>query len=197
MVAQYVDPEVSRSKFDREIAEYRELEEEYRTRGWLLLSAEFPHVLIALASPKLRPPAIVTGVAFDYTNYDAQPPSVRLVNPFTGEPYAHKDLPTQLLQPVQGDPVPGMPNGARLVLQQPLMQAHAPDDIPFLCLAGVREYHEHPGHTGDSWELHRPSGAGRLIRLLDVIHRYGVQPISGYSVQLQPVVGFEVTQVMP
>jgi len=49
--------------------------------------AEYPRVLVLLASPKLTPSAIVTGVLFDYTNYDASPPSVRLVHPFTAEPY--------------------------------------------------------------------------------------------------------------
>ncbi len=65
-----------------------------------------------------------------------------------------------------------------------LMQGYGPDDIPFLCIAGVREYHEHPAHTGDSWQLHRAQGAGRLVRLLDVISRYGVQSIAGYAVSL-------------
>jgi len=78
-----------------------------------------------------------------------------------------------------------------MVAQQPLMQWYGPDDTPFLCVAGVREYHDHPGHSGDAWELHRKSGAGRLVRLLDAITRYGVQPISDYQVTLVPqVVGF-------
>jgi hypothetical protein len=89
--------------------------------------------------------------------------------------------------------MPGLPEGARLpvVAVQPLMQFHSPDDIPFLCLAGVREYHEHPGHTGDMWELHRPTGAGRLVRLLEIIYKYGIQSINGYGVQLIPQISFQ------
>ena len=204
--AQFVDPRVSRKKFDREIAEYRQIELDYRRQGWLLIRAEYPSVLVVLAAPQLRPPAIVTGVAFDYTNYDARPPSVRLVDPFTAEPYKAKDLPTHLKRSVEsGSPLnPGLqlPPGAqaRLVIQQliqqPLMQWYGPDDIPFLCIAGVREYHDHPGHSGDAWELHRHYGAGRLVRLLGTITKYGVQPISDYQIVVQPrVAGFVQREV--
>jgi hypothetical protein len=81
---QYTDPSVSRLKFEREIAEYRSLGGQYRSLGWLLVEAEFPRVLVALAAAKLNPAPVVMGVAFDYTNYDAAPPSVKIVNPFTG-----------------------------------------------------------------------------------------------------------------
>ena len=73
---------------------------------------------------------------------------------------------------------------------QPYMQAHHPDEIPFLCLAGVREYHDHPAHSGDVWELHRRGGAGRLVRLLEIVDRYGLSPIAGLNVQLVPQVSF-------
>lgn len=194
---QFVDPQVSRAKFDREIAEYKQLEHDYRRRGWLLVKAEFPSVLVVLAAPQLTPPAIVTGVAFDYANYDMQPPSVRLVDPFTEQPYRAKDLPTHLKRSVEtgAPPIPGLqfPLGAQaqFIAQQPLMQWYGPDDTPFLCMAGVREYHNHPGHSGDAWELHRRSGAGRLVRLLETIAKYGIQPISQYQISLQPrITGF-------
>ena len=70
------------------------------------------------------------------------------------------------------------------------MQALAPDDVPFLCLPGVREYHEHPAHAGDAWELHRANGAGRLVRLLEVITKYGIEPIGGFKVQMIPQISF-------
>lgn len=195
---QFVDPAVSTAKFDREIEEFRNLEDDYRRKGWFLLRAQFPSVVVMLAAAQLRPPAIVSAICFDYTNYDAQPPSVRLANPFTLEPFRAKDLPTVLNRRIEGPEVaiPGMPEGARARAMQiqPLMQSHSPDDLPFLCIAGVREYHEHPAHTGDSWELHRASGAGRLARLLETVHRYGVAPLTGYSVQLIPQIGFETLE---
>jgi hypothetical protein len=137
----------------------------------------------------------VTGVAFDFTNYDFEPPSVHLVNPFTAIPYRFGELPTALHQgaPAMDVPLPGMPAGAQLSLSpvQPLMQATSPNEVPFLCIPGVKEYHEHPGHTGNAWELHRAGGAGRMLRILDVIHKYGVQPITGFSVSLIPQVGLQ------
>jgi hypothetical protein len=199
VVSQFVDPSVSESKFEAEVEDYRRLDSEFRSRGWFLLEAKFPIVQVLLAAPQLKPAAIVTAVRFDYSNYDAEPPSVRLVDPFSGEPYLAKDLPTSLNRSVgmkQALAIPGFPGGAvRLNQLQPLMQAAAPDDVPFLCIAGVREYHGHPAHSGDSWELHRSSGAGRLVRLLDVINRYGVEPIRAYNVQLVPqVAGFNAPE---
>src|SRR5712691_11402967 len=136
MVAQYVDPAVSRMKFDREVAEFRQLATEYRRRGWFLLEADYPRIVVLLAVPQLTPPAILTGVTFDYTNYDAEPPSVRLVNPFTLEPYLAKDLPTRLDRDVGSAlniALPfGLPPGAKLQQLQPLMQWYSPDDVPFL-----------------------------------------------------------------
>lgn len=202
MLQQYTDPSVSRKKFDREITEFHRLGEDYRRRGWFLVHAEYPQALVVLASPKLTPSAIVTGVSFDYTNYDAAPPSVRMVNAFTGEPYKASDLPTQLMRalPQHQLQLPGLPEGApALALQtaQPLMQAVSKDEIPFLCLAGVREYHDHPAHSGDVWELHRTTGAGRLVRILEIISRYGLEPIQNYAVQLVPQIGFNLSPPQP
>ncbi len=196
-MAQYVDARVSRRKFGREIREFRARAVDYRARGWFLVDASFPKCVIVMAAAQITPPAIVTGVAFDYTNYDAIPPSVQLVNPFTFEPYLAKDLPIRLDRDMTPENAaiqlpPGMPQPKFL---QPYMQWQSPDEIPFLCIAGVREYHEHPAHSGDAWELHRASGAGRLIRLLTIISRYGPEAVSQYQSQVQllaRVVGFQV-----
>ena len=79
---------------------------------------------------------------------------------------------------------------ARLVEPQPLLQAYGADDIPFLCIAGVREYHEHPAHSGDHWLSHRTSGAGYLVRLVQVISKYGLETIDGFEVQMAPKILF-------
>jgi hypothetical protein len=189
---QVVDPAVSLRKFEREVAEYRSLEDEYRSRGWILVKADFPEVLVLLAAPRLKPTPVVTGVRLDYSDYDLRPPSVKLVDPFTGDPYKAGALPTHMLRAVEqeapfvgGFPGVVLPPGAqaKFIARQPLMQAYGPDEEPFLCLAGVREYHDHPGHSGDAWELHRPQGAGRLVRLLGIVAKYGVDPISDYQVE--------------
>ena len=214
---QFADPAVSRRKFDREIAEFRSRAFEYGRRGWLLAEAEFPHALVILTTPKTQPIMILCGVWFDYSNYDAVPPSVRLVHPLTREPYKWSEVPTRLPRmpalpkaPAPGgggaQPLPpgvtqalaqalaqGVPQGVaqvQLVEQQQLMQAYGNDDIPFLCIAGVREYHENPAHSGDHWASHRTSGAGRLVRLVDIISKYGLETINGFNVQMIPKIHF-------
>ncbi|MDE0626340.1 MAG: hypothetical protein OXH99_08080 [Bryobacterales bacterium] len=189
-----MDPAVSQRKFDREIAEFRSQANEYGRRGWFLAEAEFPCALVILATAKTQPISIMCGVWFDYSNYDAAPPSVRLVHPLTREPYRWSELPTRLPKsvppPDAGQAAQPMPPGIVLAVQQPYMQAHGDDDVPFLCVAGVREYHEHPAHSGDHWESHRPLGAGRLVRLVAVISKYGLETINGFEVQMQPMIRF-------
>lgn len=188
-LAQVVDPAVSREKFDAEVAEFRRNAELHRRRGWWLVEAEFPSVLVVMAAPQLRPAAVVCGVRVDFTNYDLEPPSVVLVDPFTGEPYRAAALPVSLprRRPTQIQ----IPGGPLLESQEVvhLMQASDPQEIPFLCIPGVREYHAHPAHTGDPWLAHRGQGEGTLFAILNTIHTYGVQPIAGYGIGLQ-VMGF-------
>lgn len=175
-----------------------------RTRGVLLLEATAPTVLVAFAVPQIQPPGILVAVKFDYTDYDLQPPSAMFVNPFTGERLQTEQLHTQMLRgieqplvPIPGAPEiapgPGVPDQPRLLLHQPLIMAHE-GGWPFLCLPGVREYHNHPGHSGDPWELHRPAGAGNLVRLVETICKYAVEPIIEWGVRLVPQVGFNVGQ---
>ena len=196
MAEQYVDPAVSQAKFAREIADYRSFEADYRARGWFMVKVDWPAVIVVLASKKTTPPAIVTAVQFDYTNYDAEPPSVRLIDPFSGRLLLSKELPTRLPRMIPGPELPmPLPGGGKAQLNhaQDLMQAHSPDELPFLCVPGVKEYHDHPGHSGDPWEIHRSAGEGRLVRLLDVISKYGLDPIKGFHVNLAPQVVFAVT----
>jgi hypothetical protein len=197
MVDQFVDPTVSRTKFDAEMAQFLYLRQEYEGRGWFLVDAAFPLVFVVLVAPKIDPPAIAYGVIFDYSNYDSRPPSVIFVNPFTREPRLYKEFPPHMrlnrsTPGVPQFPAPGMLGNIQISLPQALLQAFDEEEVPFLCIPGVLEYHEHPAHIGDSWELHRTAGAGRLVRLLDVITQYGVDPIRGYTVNLVPQVGLDV-----
>lgn len=181
-VEQFVDPAVSRAKFDAEIAEFRALEPEHRRRGLILLRAEFPTVVVGLVAAHLRPMPLVAGVSLDYTNFDAVPPSVQFVDPLTEEPYPLKAMPLNLMQfrPELVAAVAAAPivDGVPQVPFANLLQAETPDAIPFLCIAGVREYHAHPAHTGDAWELHRAAGAGKLYRLIEIIYNLGIKTIA-------------------
>jgi hypothetical protein len=193
-----VDPAVSRAKFERELAEYRKLEDDQIRRGWWMLRAEYPEVFVVFANPVLRPPAVIFGALLDFTNYDLWAPSVKLVDPFTREPYKAKELPTFLRRRTVHQAPPELAammqqqgaEPAELVREDPLMQWHSPDEVPFLCLPGIREYHEHPAHSGDSWLLHRDRGEGKLYFILEKLYKYGVQPITTYNIQMRPVIGF-------
>lgn len=192
---QLVDPEVSRAKFARELDQYNILANVHRQRGWWLLTADFPEVFVVFATPRTKPPLVVFGAILDFTNYDLWAPSVRLVNPFTRQPYTARTLPPiawlQRRAPIAGgrprpEVLPHAGDTDSVVQIDRLMQAYGDDEIPFLCIPGVREYHENPGHTGDDWLLHRGQGEGRLFFLLEQLYRYGVEPIRGFDIQMVP-----------
>jgi hypothetical protein len=190
-VFQFVDPLVSRMKFAREVENFRKMEREYIERGWWLVRSEWPNVTVIMGVRQLRPPAVLCGVTLDFTNFDYWPPSVRLVDPFTLVPYKKKELPTELPRRVQAQLPEGvvLPPGLLPMISQPLMQAFGEEEIPFLCLRGTREYHQNPGHTGDTWFLHRRLRApGSLYSILNVIYTYGVQPLLSYNLNFS--VGF-------
>lgn len=171
MTGQVVDPAVSRAKFDREVEQFRRLEGMHRARGWWLMSAEFPVVQVAFATPNCRPVSIAVCVRIDFTNYDLWAPSVVFVDPFTSRPLALEEV--------------GLPFGRMLPdgTVQPMLQGH-PGRPAFLCLPGVREYHEHPAHDGDSWLLHRGKGEGGLFFLVDKISTYGSETVNSFQVQM-------------
>ncbi|MET0399068.1 MAG: putative metal-binding protein [Longimicrobiaceae bacterium] len=203
-----VDPAVSRAKFDRQVADYRSMEREYLRRGWMMVRAEFPEVAVVFAAPHLQPRGVLFGVVVDFTNYDLWAPSVRFVDPFTLEPLRIQEMaghpilkrprpsiPVNVVQAAVGDVHPGgaaaMPvhpggPGVQVHFQAPpqnLLLSHE-DGKPFLCVAGVREYHEHPFHSNDPWLAHRMTGAGSLYHILNVIYRHGVVPLHSWDYQV-------------
>lgn len=184
---QTVDPEVSRAKFARELAAYRIVEAAYRRKGWFLLDAEFPEMFVVFGATKLRPPPIVAAVVLDFTDYDLRPPSVRFVDPFTREPIPLKSLSIQMLRRPGGLSAQAFATMAQQGAAQAsqMIQADSSEDSPFICLPGVREYHDNPAHTGDSWLLHRTSGEGSLAFILEKIWAYGVNPLAQYQVLVQ------------
>jgi Predicted metal binding domain len=192
---QYADPELSRTKFEREIEEFRSVEQDYRSRGWFLIEAAYPRAVVLMTAPQIKPSPVVFTAVFDYSNYDAEPPSVQLVDSFSGVPYLARELPVAMMRDLSSQPDVARPIAPQMPMLTQYMVSHSPDEVPFLCIAGVREYHQHPAHSGDSWELHRATGAGRLVRLLDILYKYGTQAIKGYAVQVQllpQITGFQV-----
>ena len=192
---QFVDPAVSKAKFERQVSAFHARRDEYIARGCWLLKADFPDVLLAFCTPQLQPPSVVFGARINFGNYDIWPPSVQFVNPFSGVPYKASQMLTVFKRQSPNAAMMDV-NGMRIVPGEALLQSYSPDDIPFLCVAGVREYHHHPRHTGDSWLLRRQSGAGTLHSIVNLLLQYGVEPLSGYNFALNiSVTGYEQTSV--
>lgn len=178
MTETLVDPAVSRAKFERELSDFRKIESDHRRKGVFVVAATFPIVEVLFAAPHVKPHPVLFAAKIDFTNYDLWPPSVRFIDPFTGELVRRSQLPPFLrIVPQEGQP------GA--MAPQSLVQAFQ-DEEPFVCMQGVREYHDNPAHTGDLWLLHRGSGLGTLFYLLDKLHAYGVSTLAGYQFQLVP-----------
>lgn len=177
-----VDPAVSRMKFDWEVTRFRVLADDHARNGCWLAKAEFPTAFIVFGTPKLKPPAVAFGAVFDFTNFDLWPPSVRLVNPFTQEPYKTKELPTVLPRQVPATQEQAAQGLAAAF--QSIVQSYGPDEIPFVCLPGVREYHDHPGHSGNSWLLRRGHGEGTLYNLVTHLYHYGSEYVIAYQAQV-------------
>ena len=173
-----VDPEVTRLKFERELELWHENEDAYRRRGWLLLGRCERHVDVGFLGrlPLVQQMVIVMTacVRIDFTNYDLWPPSVEFIDPFTGE-YAQP--PVQAL--VESDEGP----------QNLVVQGHPETNRPFFCVAGIRQYHDHPQHSGDSWLLHRHTGEGSLATICDRIWRTMARNVLGLHVELQTLPG--------
>lgn len=193
----YADPAVVRRKVEREIAGYFERQDHYRSRGIWVLQYGFPKLMVAFVAPAFKPhPIAAFGVLVDMSNYDVEPPSLQFVDPFTRQPLAFKDVPTRLvrvrLENVQAQLPPGVelpigvPQGfIQQVQHHDALLQGSDQEPPFMCLQGVREYHENPAHTGDPWWLYRSKGAGSLLRLLDVISRFGTEAMREQQFQLQ------------
>jgi hypothetical protein len=169
---QSVDPVVSETKFNVALSDFKQIEAINRERGVFLIRAQFPDIVLAFAAARIRPAIIVFAVKINFTNYDLEAPSVQFVDPLTEKPlkmneiwsYMDRKLPTTgQLQTI------------------PLIQSHAPNFIPFLCLPGVREYHHHSRHSNDPWFNHRNTGEGTLGFLVDQLHKYGTNAYTGYG----------------
>ena len=163
----------------------------HHRRGVWIMDATFPDVFAVLVAVHTKPcPVVAFGVVLNFGNYDVEPPSVRLVHPLTRVPLKKNELP-HLMQKAGPPVIQGL---IAIHQQQPLVQGWD-GQLPFICLTGVREYHKHPAHTGDSWWLYRKSGHGRLSTILGVLATYAIDPVKGFKVQLQPHVSLDIPEV--
>jgi Predicted metal binding domain len=180
-----IDPQVNRMKFDRELGRLIDQRSILETRGiFVLTSTAFPcvdilvvprHSLnVAVPSPPGTqlppgvqlpppPPGLPEGVKammmvafevpslaarafkgrFDLTDYDLRAPSLEFRDPWTDALLAYATM----FRAVEFEEQ----RKGHLVL----LDDHPITHKPFLCLRGIREYHEHPQHSGDDWMLYR------------------------------------------
>lgn len=171
---QFTDPEVTRIKFDREVKLFFTNSESYLRRGIFWRRVDYPTVSLVFAASHLRPSPIVFGVDINFTNYDFEPPSVKFIDPFTGIRLRGGDQLPPIYQVI--------PN------TQPVQALHLVQAMPgedaFLCIPGIREYHQHPAHSGDSWLLYRSRGEGSLSFIIDHLHKHSMSGIGGYNCQI-------------
>jgi hypothetical protein len=150
-----VEPVVSATKLRRELDDWAAAEPMYRHRGIVLRHVdELVVEATFLRRGQVFPaPYVAVCIEFDYTNYDLEPPSLTIIDPFTGAPglpylpVLHVDREAQAVQPL----VPG---------------PHPDTGLPFLCIPGTWEFHSHMEHTNEPWlgELRR-NRAGSLAVL--------------------------------
>lgn len=186
---QFVDPEVAKVKFEIQWNLFENREQEYRDQGIVCIKKAFPFLEFAFLSPSLklsindrkRPqenivfqaatPWVPMALRFDYTNFDILPPSIRLIDPIS-----RKEVFTSILKM---EIYPNQQNLSKLpaprfkVKPQPILLPDL-DGRLFICLPGIREYHQHLQHDGDSWFLYRNNDNGKLTNLLDKIFLYSV-----------------------
>lgn len=160
-----IDPEVSLIKFNHEVKSILTHSSDLRKRGWIIESTIFPTVRVTFLATRVSPPIAALTVDIDFTNYNICAPSVRFLHPITNTPIY-----------LEGKrKLPGNEENNLMVL------AHPETKEPFLCLPGIYEYHIHPEHDGDSWDIHRYTGEGSLYFLLEHIWQYCVKSIVAYA----------------
>lgn len=184
---QTVDPAVSIAKFERELSVFKSMTDFNRMRGVIPLKAEFPNIILLFLAYKVRPTAVAFTVRINFNNYDVEPPSIQFIDPITEQLLSISDMSTRFpRRTITKMPVPS-PEGQMTMVDIPggqdLLQFHPPHHIPFLCLPGTREYHEHPYHSNDPWLDHRGKGEGTLGFIVDQLHKYGTEPIIASSPQ--------------
>ena len=172
-----VDPEVSQLKFEHEIERLADQQSLLQSRGIFLIDRPSYPIVDLLFVPRhpLRfgtaaqhagvialPPGVPAGAIplaiaevpslaarafksrFMLVDYDLRAPSLEFLDPWSDNilPYSTMFRAFEYEKDRKSHAV--------------LLDAHPTTHKPFLCLRGIREYHEHPQHSGDDWLLYRP-----------------------------------------
>lgn len=164
--------------------------EYWHKQGIWILRSEYPIVFVAILTPQPVPafPAVLAAVHIDFTDYDVRPPSVRFVDPFTERYLTAAEIRWPFFK--ANEVVQGSADNPIKAMQQVSYVQSFNHERPFLCVPGVREYHDCSGHSGDSWFLHRGTKPNVLVHLLTMLQRYGSGAVGGVNYQV-------VAQIIP
>jgi Predicted metal binding domain len=111
-----------------------------QARGWVIHSRTWPTLDISFRSPQRQ--ELRLRLACD--DWNDSPPSVDLLTP---DGQFLTTIPNQ-----RPGPTSSIFNGS----------AHPRTMRPFVCMIGVREYHDHPSHLTDHWANYKPLDAYTL-----------------------------------
>jgi hypothetical protein len=168
---QVVDPEISLIKFNEQVSKFRLVEKAYRAKGIVCLKSDYPNIDLLFCANKIVPAVVGFAIRINFSNYDLEPPSVTFIDLYTEEPILERNkIPFAFLQ------------FANPFQPQDLVQGGG-TMLPFLCIPGIREYHNHPAHSGDSWFLYRKTGEGTLLFILDQLYNHSLATVKGYLIQ--------------
>lgn len=180
-----IDVRVSRLKFEEEVRRLNTQSETLKKRGVVIQKVDFPiveaifiprnnvklHVPVELPPGAPLPPGVslppdvhipsgakirfmaihdipslatrAFGVRIYLDDFDQRAPSVVFCDPFTWQELTYNQL-------HRGNHVGDNKKAFNVILD-----GHPVSKKPFLCMRGIREYHEHPQHTGDDWMQYR------------------------------------------
>lgn len=167
----WLDHRVATRKFERQVAQLDRQQETLRTWGCWIQEVAFPSIhVVFLPRHRLQVSLLVNsplllsdgkpvqqavtipcpslgargfGVRLGLDDFDQRPISVTFVDPWTRSPLKFDEMVR-----AQHETAPGQ----RINV---LLDGHPTTGLPFLCMRGIREYHEHPQHSGDDWMLYR------------------------------------------
>jgi len=107
-------------------------------RGWLVLTSTYPSVRIAVRHSRTGKVRVFD---FRFDDWNDQPPALQLVD-------------AETLDSLPGSQWP-RDNSSRWHASGWTSAGNIVTPKPFMCMAGIREYHSHASHVNDHWANYR------------------------------------------
>jgi hypothetical protein len=154
-------PEVSKQSFEEEVGKILGNADLLVERGWLVLVAIYPEFTLAV---KHRKTGHIRVFRFNFDDWNDLPPKLSFVDGETLLELPGTMWPTNAFSHWHQSgwqPANGVSTGQ-----------------PFMCMAGIREYHTHQSHIGDSWENYKKQSGfdlgGIVSRVTEVFQKSDV-----------------------